>query len=216
MDSGGGGGNDDTGGEGSTWMPWSGVDATPPRRGGNGDTGSEGSTWTPWSGVDATPPRRGGNGDTGGESSAWTPWTGVDATPLRHGIDTTVDEIREALGLAPVSAAMARRRRAAEHLRRAAEYVELRARGGCHRDDARCRRVQSALAAQVRGACARCGSNFCVVPVVESMVVSGGGGRTVRCGCCGERVDLEAATAPPPAATRRQQGWQPWDQGYNM
>uniref|UniRef100_A0A0E0M2T3 Uncharacterized protein n=1 Tax=Oryza punctata TaxID=4537 RepID=A0A0E0M2T3_ORYPU len=148
-----------------------------------------------------------GKGDTGGEGAAWTPWSGVDATPLRHGIDTTVDEIREALGLAPVSAAMARRRRAVEHLRRAAEYVELRARGGRHDDDARCHRVQSALAAQVRGVCARCGSNFCVVPVVDM-----GAGRPVRCGCCGARVDLEA----PPAATRRQQGWQPWDQGYNM
>uniref|UniRef100_A0A0E0B4P1 Uncharacterized protein n=1 Tax=Oryza glumipatula TaxID=40148 RepID=A0A0E0B4P1_9ORYZ len=206
MDSGGGGGNGDTGGEGSTWTPWSGVDAA-----------GEGSTWTPLSGVDATPPRRGGNEDAGGEGSSWAPWTGVDATPLRHGIDATVDEIREALGLAPVSAAMARRRRAAEHLRRAAEYVELRARGGCHHDDARCRRVQSALAAQVRGACARCGSNFCVVPVVESTNVSGE--QCVRCGCCGERVDLAAAAAPvmaPPAATRRQQGWQPWHQGYNM
>uniref|UniRef100_A0A0D9XF42 Uncharacterized protein n=1 Tax=Leersia perrieri TaxID=77586 RepID=A0A0D9XF42_9ORYZ len=51
----------------------------------------------------------------------------MDLTPLRLGLDTAVDEVREGLGLAPISSAMARRRVAADHLRRAAEYVALRA-----------------------------------------------------------------------------------------
>ncbi|KAF0929211.1 hypothetical protein E2562_016440 [Oryza meyeriana var. granulata] len=156
----------------------------------------------------------GGNGDMVGEDAAWSLY-GVDVTPIRRGIDTAVDDIRAELGLAPVSAAMARRRRAVEHMRRAVEYVALRARG--YHDDPLCQQVQAALAARVHGACRRCGGNFCVVPVVvvretNPLVMDAGrNAGTVHCGCCGKRVQ---AAAPHPVA--RLEGWQPWHQGYNI
>jgi hypothetical protein len=125
---------------------------------------------------------------------------------LRVLVETWVEGVRAEAGRPALSAAMYRRRRAADHLDIALEFAQRR-KVGLEHDDL-CWFVQDAMGAEIIGSCAYCGCNFSVVAVVDMPEVG------IVCGVCGRRFRVHDPAPlvrdPPVDAEERWKGWLPW------
>ena len=122
---------------------------------------------------------------------------------LRVLVETWVEGVRAEAGRPALSAAMYRRRRAADHLDIALEFAQRR-KVGLEHDDL-CWFVQDAMGAEIIGSCAYCGCNFSVVAVVDVPEVG------IVCGRRARVHDPAPLVRDPPVdAEERWKGWLPW------